>query len=99
MKNNPIQTVSFRIEQGRRKNREVVAEESLILTAMLYGALIEDGRKSIQDYKNMTGAGFNRELRLRSIMYSSERRSKERAFEEEKRKKEDSVLEMLKNMT
>lgn len=95
---NIITTASFKLETIRRQNRESLANEALSLIAMLYGTLITDGKKTISDYKSMTGNAINRELKIRTMMLEAERKSREEKITNNSKQREIQLLEQLKSL-
>lgn len=89
-------TYNFLLQQKKINDREVLQREHLILLAMLYGQFIEEGRKSIKDYKQLTMRELESEIKIRILMLRGERLRLVKKDKELRERQEREFLERLK---
>lgn len=97
-KYNPRQSITFQIEDVRNKTRAVLSEEYMIFLINLYGHLIQDGTKTIKDFKKMTMLDVRSELVLRTKAMRGDTNAKIRAYKEKEQKKQDELLRKLSRL-
>ncbi len=92
---NPYQSVTYQIESMKNRSRKALLQEYLIFLATLYGGSIQDGTKSIQDYKHLTMQEVRIEIQLRTKMLRNSTNAKIRKHVETEKRKQDEILRRL----
>lgn len=87
---------NYAVQNKKVNDIAIIQREHLIILAMIYGGLIEDGKRTINDYKFMNMRSFGSELSLRTLMLKSERLRLEKADKAERMARERDLFEQLK---
>ena len=87
---------SFRLEQSKRSFHSYLANEMLSTILLLYVQNIEDGKATLKQYYNITGADVEREIAIRKLLVESRIASKKQGKQKASREEENKLLEMLR---
>lgn len=86
----------FRLEQSKRSFHTYLANEMLSTILLLYVQNIEDGKTTLKQYYNITGADVEREIAIRKLLVESRISSKKQGKQKASREEENKMLEMLR---
>lgn len=87
---------AFRYQKARREILRGFNDETYIFLSTLFGTHIEEGKKRISDYGNMTMFDVVSEIKMRTMMLQGYNRAKIRHHFEEEKRKQDELLARLK---
>ncbi len=95
-RNIDTRTYAYKVQKARRELIEVMQNEVYIFLSTLFGNHIEEGRKRIADFGDMTMFDVGSEIKLRTQMMRTHNNARVRHHFEEEQKKQDQLLARLK---